>query len=93
MPSYLLLHPSRRLPTGRTCTRGFLHADRNNTDSFYSSAEYTLIWNALDYPACVFPVTTVNPILDQPKPAHEFLSKLDRNVYELCKGDFLGDCF
>ncbi|KAH9978271.1 general amidase [Lactifluus volemus] len=57
------------------------------------SAEYTLIWNALDYPACVFPVTKVNPILDQPKPAHEFLSKLDRNVYELCKGDFLGDFF
>ncbi|KAN0124333.1 Amidase signature domain containing protein [Russula decolorans] len=48
-----------------------------------NSAEYTLIWNALDYPACVFPVTEVDPILDQPKPAHQFLSKADQGVYEL----------
>jgi amidase len=48
-----------------------------------SSAEYTCIWNALDYPACVFPVTEVDPVLDQPKPAHQFLSKADQRVYEL----------
>lgn len=52
----------------------------------YSSAEYTCIWNALDYPACVFPVTEVDPVLDQPKPAHQFLSKADQSVYELCMG-------
>lgn len=48
-----------------------------------TSAEYTLIWNVLDYPACVFPVTTVDPILDKPKPAHQFLSEADKGVYEL----------
>jgi amidase len=48
-----------------------------------NNAEYTLIWNALDYPACVFPVTKVDPVLDQPKPAHQFLSKADQRVYEL----------
>ncbi|KAH9991619.1 general amidase [Russula compacta] len=48
-----------------------------------SSAEYTFIWNALDYPACVFPVTHVDPVLDQPKPAHQFLSDADRRIYEL----------
>lgn len=52
----------------------------------HSSAEYTLVWNALDYPACVFPVTEVDPVLDQPKPAHQFLSKADQWVYELCMG-------
>jgi amidase len=68
-----------------------LHADRDHTNSFHSSAEYTLIWNALDYPACVFPVTKVDPVLDQPKPAHDFLSEQDRVVYELCTSDFIGD--
>jgi len=36
----------------------------------------------LDYPACVFPITKVDPVLDQPKPAHEFLSKEDQRIYE-----------
>jgi amidase len=44
----------------------------------------------LDYPACTFLVTKVNPILDQPKLAHEFLNELDWKVYELCKSDCLG---
>ncbi|KAF8495226.1 general amidase [Russula emetica] len=48
-----------------------------------SSAEYTFVWNTLDYPCCVFPVTEVDPVLDQPKPAHQFLSKTDQRVYEL----------
>ena len=59
---------------------------RRNADSFYSNAQYTLIWNALDYPACVFPVTQVDPVLDQPKGPHKFLSKEDKRVYELCTG-------
>jgi amidase len=42
----------------------------------------------LDYPACVFPVTKVDPILDQPKPAHDFLSEEDRKIYGLCTSDF-----
>jgi len=47
------------------------------------SADYTMIWNSLDYPALNFPVTTVNPALDVPKPAHEFLSSEDKDNYEL----------
>jgi len=48
-----------------------------------TNAEYTFVWNVLDYPACVFPVTTVDPVLDKPKPAHQFLSEADKRVYEL----------
>ena len=77
MPPYLLSHPSHRLPTGRTGAYGFLYLDRENADPFYSSVEYTLIWNALDYSACAFPVTNVDPVLDQPKPVHNFLSEQD----------------
>ncbi|KAF8273107.1 amidase signature domain-containing protein [Lactarius quietus] len=43
---------------------------------------YTSVWNVLDYPACVFPVTKVDPVLDQPKPAHEFLGEADEKIYE-----------
>lgn len=49
----------------------------------YKVLEYTFVWNALDYPACVFPVTKVDPALDQPKPAHKFLSEADKTTYEL----------
>jgi amidase len=45
---------------------------------------YTSVWNTLDCPACAFPVTKVDPLLDRPKPAHEFLSEEDQNTYELC---------
>jgi amidase len=38
----------------------------------------------LDYPACVFPVTKVDPVLDKPKGPHQFLCKEDQRVYELC---------
>jgi hypothetical protein len=91
MPSYLLFHPSHRLPTGRTGACGFFCLNRDSTDTFYSSANYTLIWNALDYPACVFPVTKVDPVLDQPKPVHDFLSEEDQKIYNLCTSDLLGD--
>lgn len=46
--------------------------------------EYTTIWNGLDYPAAVFPVTTVDPVVDVKKPPHKFLSEADKQVYELC---------
>jgi len=47
------------------------------------SVGYTSVWNTLDCPACVFPVTKVDPVLDLPKPAHEFLSEVDQNTYQL----------
>jgi hypothetical protein len=50
----------------------------------YSVTSYTVIWNALDYPAAVFPVTTVDSAIDVKKPPHTFLSETDKRVYELC---------
>jgi len=48
-----------------------------------SNANYTMIWNALDYPALVIPVSKVDQMLDQKKPAHEFFSDKDKVNYEL----------
>jgi len=47
------------------------------------NADYTTIWNCLDYPALVFPVTKVDPMLDAKQPAHEFLSEEDKKNYAL----------
>lgn len=58
-----------------TILMGFIH----------SNATYTMIWNGLDYPAMVFPVTKVDETLD-PKPApRTFLSEADRLNYETCE--------
>lgn len=43
-----------------------------------------MIWSALDYPACVFPVTIVDPTLDAKKAPHQFLTQADKNIFELC---------
>ena len=48
-----------------------------------------MVWNLLDYPACAFPVTKVDPVLDRPKPAHKFLSEADQKIYERCARYFL----
>lgn len=45
---------------------------------------YTHVWNGLDYPTCVFPVTRVDPSLDRKIPPHAFLSERDQTIYELC---------
>lgn len=44
-----------------------------------------MLFNALDYPACVFPVTTVDPQLDRPAAPHKFLSEADKAIFELCE--------
>ncbi|KAG2120925.1 general amidase [Suillus discolor] len=49
-------------------------------------ANYTTVWNALDYPATVFPVTTVDPTLDardEKDPPHRFYGQFDQDVYEM----------
>jgi len=46
---------------------------------------YTMVWNALDYPASIFPVTTVDPTLDARIPSHEFYDDFDKKVYDMCK--------
>ncbi|KZT10717.1 general amidase [Laetiporus sulphureus 93-53] len=45
------------------------------------NTNYTKVWNALDYVACVFPVTRVDPSVDTKKPPHEFLNELDERNY------------
>lgn len=47
-------------------------------------ATYTTVWNALDYAACVFPVTKVDPAIDGKKPPHQFLSDKDQRNYDMC---------
>lgn len=56
-------------------------ADRRKLSS---DMNYTNVWNVLDYPATVFPVTTVDPAVDVKKAPHVFISKADKRVYELC---------
>ena len=51
-------------------------------------ADYTVVWNSLDYPVLAFPVTAVDPMLDLPKPAHAFLSQEDKKNFELCRESF-----
>jgi len=48
------------------------------------SADYTMIWNALDYPALSLPVSRVDATLDMKKPAHTFYNNIDKANYELC---------
>ncbi|KAF7791824.1 hypothetical protein EIP86_002848 [Pleurotus ostreatoroseus] len=50
-----------------------------------ATATYTAVWNALDYPACVFPVTRVDPVLDPPRPPHDFIDDRDKENYEYYK--------
>ncbi|KIJ25597.1 hypothetical protein M422DRAFT_193299, partial [Sphaerobolus stellatus SS14] len=51
-----------------------------------SSGDYTMMWNALDYPSLALPVTTVDPELDKVKPPHQFLSEDDEAAYALYEG-------
>jgi hypothetical protein len=48
-------------------------------------ANYTTVWNTLDYPAAVFPVTTVDSALDGKEPPHSFYDDFDKTVYEMCE--------
>ncbi|KAG1779422.1 general amidase [Suillus placidus] len=45
--------------------------------------DYTIVWNALDYPAAVFPVTTVDSTLDGKAPPHAFYDDFDKDIYEM----------
>ncbi|KAI0361655.1 general amidase [Trametes cingulata] len=44
---------------------------------------YTMVWSALNYTCCAFPVTSVDPVLDAKGPPREFLSATDKENYEL----------
>ena len=43
-----------------------------------------MIWNALDYPALVIPVSRVKQTLDVKRPLQQFYSEKDRKHYESC---------
>ncbi|KAG2104409.1 general amidase [Suillus discolor] len=45
--------------------------------------DYTAVWNALDYAAAIFPVTTVDSTLDGKAPPHAFYNDFDKDVYEM----------
>lgn len=48
------------------------------------SANYTMVFNALDYTCCVFPVSKVDPAIDVRRPAHDFYNEFDKTNYEFC---------
>ncbi|TFK99720.1 general amidase [Pterulicium gracile] len=47
-----------------------------------TSVQYTMVWNVLDYPVVVLPVTRVDQRLDVRRERSEFLGAMDREVYE-----------
>lgn len=69
----------------KTCNPLTLLLSSTETDAQSRNADYTIVWNVLDCPALAFPVTTVDPVLDASKRAHEFLSDDDIAIYEMCK--------
>lgn len=46
---------------------------------------YTSVFNLLDYPAAVFPVTAVDPTVDVKQEGYQPVNERDRYNYELCK--------
>jgi len=44
---------------------------------------YTTVWNGLDYPAAIFPVTTVDPVLDAKGSPREFYDDVDKTIHEM----------
>ena len=53
--------------------------------SFHRDANYTIVWNGLDYTALVLPTgLSVDPVLDAKKPAHAFYNDLDKTNYDFC---------
>ncbi|KAF8176805.1 general amidase [Pholiota molesta] len=56
------------------------------------SAGYTTIWNLLDYVALVVPTGLfVDPVLDAPKPAHDFYGPIDEANYNNYKPETFKD--
>ncbi|KAJ7175978.1 general amidase [Mycena filopes] len=58
-----------------------------NTDSFY-----TTLCNALDYACSVFPVTFVQPEVDDPHPPHRFYNHEDEHIYKLYNSELFPGC-
>jgi Asp-tRNA(Asn)/Glu-tRNA(Gln) amidotransferase A subunit family amidase len=52
---------------------------------------YTAIWNLLDYPGAVFPVTTVDPAKDQKDTSYVPKNDEDRFVYDMYSPEKFAD--
>ncbi|KAF8140227.1 general amidase [Boletus edulis] len=52
---------------------------------------YTTVWNALDYTASIFPVTTVDPAIDVKQPRENFIDAFDKQVYEMYQPEVFRD--
>jgi amidase len=46
---------------------------------------YTAVWNLLDYPALIFPVTQVDPVKDIPDSEYKPMNERDAYNHQLCK--------
>lgn len=53
---------------------------------FHRVSAYTNVWNVLDYPSCVVPVTRVSQTLDLKAEPHEFRNEEDKILYEMYTG-------
>lgn len=58
---------------------------RSMLKSGFRTYTYTMVWNTLNYTACAFPVTTIDPVQDVPQPRTEFLSEVDKESHAACK--------
>ncbi|KAF8420565.1 general amidase [Boletus edulis BED1] len=52
---------------------------------------YSVVWNALDYTASIFPVTTVDPAIDVKQPCESFIDAFDREVYDMYEPEAFQD--
>ncbi|KAJ7784426.1 general amidase [Mycena metata] len=59
----------------------------NTFDSFY-----TTLCNALDYACSLFPVTFVDPEVDDPHPPHRFYNHEDEHIYKLYNSELFPGC-
>ncbi|OAX37140.1 general amidase [Rhizopogon vinicolor AM-OR11-026] len=56
---------------------------KNSIQAMSKYINYTAVWNVLDYPATIFPVTTVDPNLDAKKSPHYFYDGFNKGIYEM----------
>ncbi|KAH9946646.1 general amidase [Amylocystis lapponica] len=47
------------------------------------TASYTMVWNSMNCPSLVIPITKVDPILDVKPPPYQFLCAIDEEIYGL----------
>ena len=55
-----------------------------HSNGAFSDANYTMVWNGMDYPACVFPVTKVDTELDKKHERTTFFGTMDEIIHNNC---------